>query len=146
VIRTPVQYDSIYLKDIRFEFNRVSIDTQFLPVLDAVAELMNQYPEVRVQINGYADAIGRDSYNLKLSMDRATMVKEYLAAKTGSTKQIEIKAFGEQNPVALNSDAKGNDVPEGRKYNRRAEVLLINIPDYLIVIKVNDIPQTFIQK
>jgi outer membrane protein OmpA-like peptidoglycan-associated protein len=146
VIRTPVKFDSIYLKDIRFEFNRVSIEAQFLPVLDAVAKIMDQYPEVRVQINGYADAIGRESYNMKLSMDRAIVVKEYLASKTGSTKQIEVKAFGEQNPVALNSDANGNDVPEGRKYNRRAEVVFVNVPESLIVIKVNDIPQTFIQK
>ncbi len=146
VIRTPVQFDSLYLKDIRFEFNRVSIDPQYLPVLDALAELMNKYPEVMIQINGYADAIGRDSYNMKLSMDRAIMVKEYLAAKTGSSKQIEVKAFGEQNPVAINRDANGNDVPEGRKYNRRAEVVFLNSPDSLIVIKVNDIPQTFIQK
>lgn len=146
VISPKVVFDSITMRDIRFEFNRFVIEDEFIPVLDAVVQLMKDYPGVIVRANGFADAIGKDSYNMKLSMERAIKVKDYIVSRIGSTNRIEVKAFGEQKPVALNQDAFGKDLPEGRKFNRRVEIEIINVPENVIVIKLNDIPQTFISK
>jgi outer membrane protein OmpA-like peptidoglycan-associated protein len=138
--------DTLKLGVIRFGFNQNNIDDNYYSLLDVIAGIMMKYPDVRIQVNGYADALGSSQYNLRLSMLRANSVKEYLDRKIGSSDRITVDAFGENNPVALNRNSNGADNPEGRRFNRRAEIVILNAPQSLIIIKVNDIPVTVMQK
>jgi outer membrane protein OmpA-like peptidoglycan-associated protein len=64
-------------------------------------------------VEGHTDNTGSDSYNLKLSQQRADAVRQYLLAKGISGTRIEAKGFGEMQPVGDNATA------EGRALNRR---------------------------
>jgi outer membrane protein OmpA-like peptidoglycan-associated protein len=109
--------------DILFDFDKWDIRPAAEPVLTQVAEVINQYPDADVLIEGYTDSKGSDSYNLRLSDRRAASVKEWLVKKGAvGNKKMTTKGLGEANPVAPNENPDGSDNPEGRQKNRRVEI------------------------
>jgi outer membrane protein OmpA-like peptidoglycan-associated protein len=81
---------------------------------------LKAYPEVRVEIAGYTDDVGKDDYNLGLSQRRAEAVKQYLANSGLSADRIVARGYGETNPIATNG------TPAGRAENRRIEFHRLN--------------------
>jgi outer membrane protein OmpA-like peptidoglycan-associated protein len=134
--------DTLIIRDIRFGFNTSDLDTTYLPDLRKLAGIMEKYPGISIEVNGYADALGSSNYNLKLSRHRGNSVKAFLESRFNIQDRIVVNAYGEDNPVAMNTHADGRDHPEGRYYNRRAEIILVNSPDPLSVIHINNIPET----
>ena len=76
------------------------------------------YPDRRVRIEGFTDSTGSDSYNQQLSESRAFAVRNALEQAGIDSSRIEVRGYGETNPVAT------NDTSEGRQLNRRVEVLI----------------------
>ena len=60
--------------------------------------------------------------------------------------RISVNAFGELNPVALNKRDDGGDNPQGRTYNRRVGMVMINVPQELVAFGLNDVPKTLLQR
>ncbi len=109
--------------DILFDFDKWSIRPVAEPVLKQVADVIKKYPDASVLIEGYTDSKGSDSYNQKLSEERAASVKDWLVKKGGINGHgITTKGSGEAKPVALNENPDGSDNPEGRQKNRRVEI------------------------
>ena len=76
-------------------------------------------------IEGHTDALGPDWYNDKLSEKRAQVVRNWLVERGFlRPEQATVKAFGKRRPVAPNTKADGSDDPEGRKQNRRVEIVV----------------------
>ncbi len=90
-----------------------------------MAVVLSQFPESNVTVEGYTDAKGGKSVNLPLSRERATAVKDWLV-KNGNVPEANIaaKGFGEDNPVAPNTNADGSDNPAGRALNRRVTIVV----------------------
>lgn len=88
-------------------------------MVDAL-ELIKAHPGKRVLVAGYADDQGRPDRNLKLSIDRATAVRDWLVDASGlPTTQFAIQGYGDTRPVADNATS------EGRARNRRVEITLV---------------------
>jgi outer membrane protein OmpA-like peptidoglycan-associated protein len=138
--------DTAFVRPIRFGFDDSRLKADYLPELDKLAALMLKFPDIRLSLNGYTDAVGSEAYNMKLSLMRASSVKEYLAKIPEASLRIEVRAFGESNPVADNQKTGGVDYPEGRQYNRRVEIEIINLPDTLIIKQVKDIPEAVVTR
>ena len=68
---------------------------------------------------GFTDSKGADDYNLNLSNQRATAVKNYLAAKGLVSSRFTVVGMGEAEPIAT------NDTEEGRSQNRRVEFAIV---------------------
>jgi hypothetical protein len=56
---------------------------------------------------------------------------------------LMVKGLGESNPVAENSNPDGRDNPEGRKYNRRVELQIMQLPENYIILRRNTVPESF---
>jgi outer membrane protein OmpA-like peptidoglycan-associated protein len=80
---------------------------------------MNQYTDVTVTVDGYADSQGNDAYNMKLSEKRADYVINYLVKKGIAKDRLVKNAYGEANP------AGDNKTSAGRALNRRVEIKTI---------------------
>jgi outer membrane protein OmpA-like peptidoglycan-associated protein len=132
--------DTLEIRDIRFAYDKSSLDEKYLPYLDEVIHLVSRYPGLEVQINGYADSKGNDQYNVGLSLARARAVEEYIRKSNAFTGTISVNAFGEKSPVAMNSNANGTDNPLGRSYNRRVELIITRMPAEVITIRFSDVP------
>lgn len=80
----------------------------------------------QVQVNGYADSVGSEEYNLDLSQRRAEAVAKELVYNQVDAERIEFFSYGEANPVAPNVTETGDDNPAGRELNRRVEIVILN--------------------
>ncbi len=72
-----------------------------------------------IEIVGYTDDVDTEKYNKKLSIKRATSVRNYLVSKGLKANKVFIRGMGEKHPIASNSTA------EGREQNRRVEILVL---------------------
>ncbi|MGO8920891.1 MAG: OmpA family protein [Stellaceae bacterium] len=88
--------------------------------IDRLVVFLQQNPEQRVRIDGYADATGSRAHNIKLSQRRADAVKQAIVSHGIAASRIETHANGEALPVASNRTA------EGRQMNRRVTVVVSN--------------------
>src|SRR5262245_42701471 len=108
--------------NVLFEFNSDKILQTYYGDLDKLGKVLTapQYSAYRVQIEGYTDNIGADSYNQRLSERRAQSVKRYLVQHFPiPSDRLVVRGFGKSNPIA------SNDTAEGRDKNRRVEVVNI---------------------
>jgi outer membrane protein OmpA-like peptidoglycan-associated protein len=132
--------DTLRMENILFPFDKSTLASTYLFSLNFLADLMIRYPQTLLKITGFADAMGKEDYNLKLSFDRAMAIAGYLQKKHIDPSRMTIKGLGESMPVAMNSNPDGTDNPEGRKYNRRVEMQITLLPDSWIVIEKDIVP------
>lgn len=77
---------------------------------------MRKCTKLELQVGGYADSDGADSYNFKLSEKRAKSVLEYISGQGVSDRRLKYNAYGEKYPLA------SNRTENGKQQNRRAEI------------------------
>ncbi len=93
-------------RTVYFDFNKSTLNAKETAKLNEVSKIIIDSKEVAsVDIVGYADMIGKSSYNKKLSVKRAATVKSYLAGKGLKTKNVRMEGLGESNSVT-HCDAK----------------------------------------
>lgn len=109
---------TLILKNILFDFNKSTLQSQSFVELDKVIKMLKEKPEFKIELRGHTDNIGNKSYNIKLSEDRAKAVGAYFISKGIPTGRITYKGFGSSMPIAGNADE------ENRKLNRRVEFIL----------------------
>lgn len=137
--------DTLYLRDIRFAFDKSNLTQDQQQYLGQVVKLLHAYPGLTIQVNGYTDALGNAQYNLGLSRKRAGEVAGFLTGQDIGEERIAVKAYGEDHPVALNRLPNGSDNPVGRSYNRRVTLMVFNVPEKLVVIGIQDVPGEYLQ-
>jgi len=104
------------IKDLRFDTGKATILASSFHKLDWVVDMMIKNPELRVEIQGYTDNVGKAKYNQALSEKRAQAVMDYLISKGIAKNRMVAKGYGMENPAAT------NDTVEGRAANRRVEL------------------------
>ncbi|PCJ06891.1 MAG: hypothetical protein COB16_12530 [Rhodobacteraceae bacterium] len=107
------------LGKIAFEPGSATIAAQSRGTMDAIAMILEQCGEVRLEIQGHTDSQGREQMNQNLSQARAQSVLNELRARRVVTSSFSAKGYGESNPIADNATA------EGREENRRITFHLI---------------------
>ena len=107
------------IQGIEFEFDSAEIRSVSKPVLDRAIKVLEEYPDIRIEIVGHTDDQGTPEHNLELSKSRAESVKEYLVGGGIKESRIETRGAGETEPVAPNS------TPEGQAKNRRTEFKIL---------------------
>jgi outer membrane protein OmpA-like peptidoglycan-associated protein len=112
--------DFLSINNILFAFDSYKLDDNAISGLEALKSVLTNYPELKIEVAGYTDAIGTLEYNLKLADKRAQAVIDYLKSASIPASRFVKKSFGESNFAAVNTNRDGSDNPEGRKYNRRA--------------------------
>ncbi len=121
IVDDPAGGDSLVLY---FEFDDAGLTPRTTRQLEIVADILKQGSERTVRINGHADALGSDDYNIALSDQRAESIRRTLLDMGVKPAQVITEAFGAAKPRKPNFLPDGSDNPGGRSQNRRAEVLL----------------------
>jgi outer membrane protein OmpA-like peptidoglycan-associated protein len=119
IVREGDKIRLIMPSNITFANNQSSISPNFLPILDAVARVMNKYDKTFLAIDGYTDSTGDASYNFTLSEKRAESVKGYLMREGVMGQRMHVTGYGATQPIA------SNDTAAGRAENRRVEITII---------------------
>lgn len=109
--------------NITFTTNGRNLKSKFYSVLDSVSLVVKEYNKTTIVVSGHTDSTGSNTYNQKLSEDRARSVADFLADKKVNPARIELVGLGEKNPIATNKTEKG------RSLNRRVEITLFPIAE-----------------
>ncbi|MGM9512868.1 OmpA family protein [Roseateles sp. DB2] len=107
----------VTLKDMLFATARADLQPGVRRSIERLAEVLRQYPERRLLIEGFTDSTGSSAMNQGLSQRRAESVRQALIRAGVAPQRLELRAFGEEYPVADNATAAG------RQQNRRVEIL-----------------------
>lgn len=110
---------NIVLEGITFETNKAIIRPESEETLIKAYNTLKAYPEIKVEIQGHTDDVGKDAANQKLSDARAKSVMQWLIAKGVSASRMTAKGLGEMQPRVPNTSA------ENRAMNRRIEFKLV---------------------
>ena len=109
------------LYGIHFDFDKATIRPDASDTIADIAETLRLNPGWRLLINGHTDSIGDADYNLRLSDRRAAAVKSELVSGYGiSPDRLETQGLGSSRPKGR------NDTLQGRKQNRRVELVRID--------------------
>jgi outer membrane protein OmpA-like peptidoglycan-associated protein len=112
--------DAIILQNIYFEYNSSALKSESEDGIQMIADFLRRNPDLKVELAGHTDNVGRESYNLKLSTNRANAVRKALIAKGVDKTRLTVKGYGTSRPVVP------NDTEEHRAINRRTEMIIIN--------------------
>lgn len=115
------QGDTVIIRMIglNFDSGAAALTAEHLEILTVLEQAIAEFPESRVVVEGHTDAFGSDADNLGLSQARADAVVQHLLGSLPiSPANLNAMGFGETRPVA------NNETPEGRKRNRRIDVVI----------------------
>lgn len=107
------------LDNCNFESGKAILLPEAYPVLDDLVEYLNRKDDDRIELGGHTDNVGGAVKNMKLSLDRALAVRQYLIDKGIDGNRIVAKGYGLTKPIASNKTAAG------RAQNRRTEVKIL---------------------
>lgn len=109
----------LVLKELMFQQGRAKIDQASFVELDKVVLMLNQNPNMVVQLEGHTDTRGDPKANMKLSQVRVDAVRDYLLDKKIHKSKVKTKAFGSTQPISR----EGTE--EAHRMNRRVELRII---------------------
>jgi OmpA-OmpF porin, OOP family len=107
---------------IQFKLNSDELLPASFPILNEAADILGEYPGIRMEIQGHASSDGDDMHNMVLSQKRAESVRQYLVNRGVEPSRLMATGYGETQPIA------DNDSQEGRVMNRRVEFKIVQ-PD-----------------
>jgi outer membrane protein OmpA-like peptidoglycan-associated protein len=108
------------IQGINFKTASAEILPGSFAILDRAVKVLQDYPDVHLEISGHTDSRGGASYNLGLSQRRADSVRMYFVSRGVAASRLTSIGYGEDRPIADNSTSSG------RATNRRTEFRLIN--------------------
>ena len=110
----------VAVDDILFATDRAEIRPESAEILETIGSMLEEHPELQLLIEGHTDSQGGYQHNMQLSKQRADAVKSYLVDELGiEADRLQTMGLGQTRPVA------SNDTEEGRKQNRRVELVKI---------------------
>jgi len=115
------------LKNIYFGLDSANIRPASARELDKLVEVLNDNPEIKIEMSSHTDSIGSVEYNINLSQRRAAATVNYLIKQGIPAERLVAKGYGESKPIARNTNPDGTDNPEGRQRNRRTEFKILEI-------------------
>jgi OOP family OmpA-OmpF porin len=102
-------------QQIHFEYNKDKIRPESFPILDAVVDVLNKNPEIKIEVQGHTDNRGSAKYNKDLSNRRSASVMKYLVSHGIAAGRLTSLGYGFDRPIVDNS------TEQNRALNRRVQ-------------------------
>lgn len=123
----PIRLNSIY-----YDFDKADILPDAEKDLQFLVNLMNQYPDMKIELSSHTDAQGGDDYNERLSQRRADSAKNWMVARGIAPERIVAVGYGEK--FILNHCKNGvKCTDDEHRYNRRTEFKIIAGPTSITI-------------
>jgi outer membrane protein OmpA-like peptidoglycan-associated protein len=108
----------VNMSDVLFDTGKYTLKPDTKVALAKVSGILEAYPSLKLQVEGYTDSVGSDEYNEKLSENRAASVKDFLVSQGVPMDNISAAGYGKSDPVA------DNGTVAGRAQNRRVQLVV----------------------
>jgi peptidoglycan-associated lipoprotein len=128
IVLDKIELNKIFpLENIYYNFNRAEIREDAAKELDKLVQLLTDNPEIKIELSSHTDSIDDRAYNIELSQRRAEAAVRYLVQHGIAPDRLIAKGYGEDKPIARNTNPDGTDNPVGRQKNRRTEFKILEI-------------------
>jgi outer membrane protein OmpA-like peptidoglycan-associated protein len=125
-IRMFEKGDLVKIDNIYYDLNRSDIRPDAAYELIKLIDLLEKYPNMRIELGSHTDSRSSANYNKILSDSRAKAAEEYLISKGIPVKRITSRGYGESR--LINDCADGSDCSEEQhQQNRRTEIKIMNL-------------------
>ena len=118
-LKRPEVGETFVLRNVFFDFDKSTLKKESEVELNKLVGYLTSNKGIKIEIGGHTDNQGSESYNERLSNDRAKAVYDYLVNKGIDSNRMSYKGYGMSKPIAT------NDTEEGRAQNRRTEFTII---------------------
>jgi outer membrane protein OmpA-like peptidoglycan-associated protein len=92
----------VLVRNVFYEFNRADLTPESTAALDRLAAMLQEHPNITIELAAHCDYRGDDKYNMKLSQRRAESVVKYLTEKGIQADRLTAKGYGESLPKRVN--------------------------------------------
>ena len=128
LVLDKIEINKIFqVENIYYNFNKWDIRDDAAKELDKLVQLLIDNPEIKIELGSHTDSIDDNSYNLQLSQRRAESAVRYIVQHGIAPDRIVAKGYGEERPIARNTNPDGTDNPVGRQKNRRTEFKILEV-------------------
>jgi len=128
LVLDKIEINKIFqVENIYYNFNKWDIRDDAARELDKLVQLLIDNPEIKIELGSHTDSIDDNSYNLQLSQRRAESAVRYIVQHGIAPDRIVAKGYGEERPIARNTNPDGTDNPVGRQKNRRTEFKILEV-------------------
>jgi len=125
IVENDGEVEKIKVDPIYFDYDKSAITSRAEIELNKVLFAMQQFPDIRIKIESHTDSRGTDSYNLRLSDDRAKSTRTYLISKGISQNRI-LSAFGYGETKLINNCSNGVKCSDqDHLVNRRSDFIVL---------------------
>lgn len=106
----------VLIENIFYDFNKATLRPESREALDELVALLEDNPNVTIELSAHTDRVGSDTYNENLSQRRAQSVVDYLIAHGIPADRLTAKGYGKSTPttVSKNRTEKYDFLPEGQ--------------------------------
>lgn len=111
--------ETVRINNLFFETGSANLNPDSYTELNNLVQLLNDNPQMTIEIAGHTDSAGGEETNMKLSQERAKSVEKYLIEKGIEPNRLKSVGYGETKPVTSNKTEKG------KQLNRRVEFKII---------------------
>lgn len=110
------------LESIFYDLNKYNIRPDAATELDKLVTILKDNPTLKIELSSHTDARDTDSYNQKLSQNRAKSAVEYIASKGIDAGRMTAKGYGETQLIVKNAKTE-----EEHQRNRRTEFRILEL-------------------
>ncbi|MFK7772914.1 MAG: OmpA family protein [Saprospiraceae bacterium] len=124
-LQSPQEEMIFILEKVKFEPKKYTITDDISSRLEQLVRLMNEFPDLKIEINAHTTSLGDDRENMVFSIKRATATAGYLIRRGIGTDRVKVMGYGETKLL----NHCGNDVdcsPEDHAINQRVELKILN--------------------
>ena len=107
---------TVVLEGISFQFGTAELTEDAYPVLNKAAIILQDNPDINMEISGHTDSVGEKETNMQISSLRAQAVMTYLVSRGVAGNRLQAQGYGSEEPIA------DNTTKIGRAKNRRVEL------------------------
>ena len=128
LVLDKVDLNKIFVLDnIYYNYNKSDIREDAAKELDKLVQLLADNPEIRIELGSHTDSVDDNAYNIQLSQRRAESAVRYIVQHGIAPDRLVAKGYGEEKPIARNTNPDGTDNPVGRQKNRRTEFKILEV-------------------
>ncbi|MCB2378465.1 OmpA family protein [Hymenobacter sp. BT635] len=117
-LRSLAKGATVALSQLYFTQSTANLLPASRPLLNSLVQKLREQPALRLEIAGHTDNVGEPAKNLRLSQQRANVVRRYLVQQGIDSVRLTARGYGGTRPVADNGD------PQQRPRNRRVEIVV----------------------
>ncbi|HLQ85526.1 MAG TPA: OmpA family protein [Salinisphaeraceae bacterium] len=104
--------------DASFAIDSATLSQQAQQTFNKIASVLRDYDKTIIHIVGHTDSTGSAEHNMRLSLERAQSVANFMAGRGINSQRMLTWGRGESQPIAT------NDTPQGRTRNRRVDIVI----------------------